>query len=91
MQGQDYNELPTFREILDFGIGTDVILTGEVPAGTQAIRIVVTPTGEDTSFVPKRIEIDLDPTIERTEWPRRRTGLDRLRSLFGRPKAAHVG
>lgn len=57
--------LESFQEILDFGFGTDLILTGTIPGDARGIRIMITPLGETVTVLPKIIEIDLDPETRR--------------------------
>ena len=86
VQDQYGVEIKTFREILDFGVGTDHILTGEIPPGTEALRVVVTPVGEEVTLIPKIVELDLDPGTVRTEWPpkpRERTRIEKLKAMVG--------
>lgn len=104
---QDGTELTAFRETLGFGVGIDLILSGDIPATTTALRVVVTPVGEEVSLAPLRIEIDLDPSTIEVDWPAPRqqqaqagsSGLQRFLSMFFRSKApvatdgrkAHLG
>lgn len=54
-------ELPDFREYQNFGFGTELAITGDLPEGTQAIRVVLTPLGEDITLLPEKLELDIDP------------------------------
>lgn len=89
IQDQHGVEIEAFREILDFGVGTDHILTGEILPGTEALRVVVTPVGEEVTLLPKIVELDFDSRTVRTEWPpkppepRGRTRIEKLRALVG--------
>lgn len=86
IQDQYGAEVETFRDILDFGVGTDHILTGEMPPGTEALRVIVTPVGEEVTLLPKIVELDLEPGTVSTEWPpklRERTRIEKLRAMVG--------
>lgn len=61
LQNQVSMPLDDFREYLDFGFGTELVLTGEVPTGVTAVRIVLTPLGEDVTLLPDSLQLDLDP------------------------------
>ncbi len=61
VQDQTHTTLSDFREYHDFGFGTDLSITGDVPRGVTAIRVVLTPLGEDTTLLPESIELDVDP------------------------------
>ena len=90
VQQQHGGELQAFRELLDFGVGSDLILSGIISPDVEAIRVVVTPVGEEISLIPKRIEVDFDPNTVRKRWPREaepepmRSGIDRLRAIVDR-------
>jgi len=86
VQQQDCQELPAYRETIEFGPGSELVLTGELPADTQRLRVVLTPVGEEVSLLPRRLEIDLDPGTVRLP-PRRPSGLQRLLGLFARKPA----
>ena len=90
------SEVPVFRENLEFGIGTDLILTGDLAPDTQALRLIFTPVGEEVTLLPKIVEIDFDPATSRVEWPPKplelervhpvTRGLEKLKALVGRRK-----
>ena len=54
-----------FAEILDFGFGTDTVITGHIPDWVTQIRVVLTPLGEELTLLPTAMEVDLDPETER--------------------------
>jgi hypothetical protein len=64
-QSDQFIEVETFREYLDFGFGKEVVLTASIPSGTQAIRAVLTPLGEDETVLPRELTFDLDPETRR--------------------------
>lgn len=76
LQNQSSAQLPDFREYLDFGFGTELSITGDLPEGTQAIRVVLTPLGEDVTLLPETLELDVDPetTVAPDVQPARSTG-----------------
>lgn len=96
IQQHDGTEIATFREILDYGIGNDLILSGEIDPKTKALRVVITPVGEEVSVVPRRIEVDVDPNTTCTDWPvkvpeleqSRRFGLRPFMSFLARARSA---
>lgn len=61
MQDQHGARLEDFREYNDFGFGTELVLTGDIPDGVRALRMVLTPQGEDVTLLPGSLEFDLDP------------------------------
>ena len=61
VQNQSSTQLPDFREYHDFGFGTELAITGDLPEGTRAIRAVLTPLGEDVTLLPETLEMDIDP------------------------------
>ncbi len=73
-------ELPDFREYQNFGFGTELVLTGELPEGTQAIRIVLPPLGEDITLLPERLEMDIAPETAVVADLRGAGGITRLAS-----------
>jgi hypothetical protein len=50
-----------FREYHDFGFGTELVLTGDIPDGARALRMVLKPQGEEVTLLPGSLEFDLDP------------------------------
>lgn len=70
VERHDGAELEAFRELVEFGVGSDIILTGAINSDVEAIRVVLTPVGEEISLLPKLIEVDLDPSTARRPWPR---------------------
>jgi hypothetical protein len=61
VQDEFHTELADFREYHDFGFGTELVLTGDIPKGTRGIRVVLTPLGEEKTIIPPTLELDLDP------------------------------
>lgn len=69
IQQEDGREVPTHREYVDFGVGSELVLSGAILTGTRAIRVVLTPVGEEVSLLPRRIEVEFDAGTETTRWP----------------------
>lgn len=95
VQQQDGSELAVHRQEVEFGLGTDLILSGTVKTETRALRIVLTPVGEEVSVLPKRIEIDFASDMKQIEWPpenrdtpNRRSYLDSALAFLGRKRMA---
>jgi molybdenum cofactor biosynthesis enzyme MoaA len=61
VQDQDGSLLTDFREYIDLGFGTELVLTGDIPDGVRALRTVLRPQGEEVTFLPSTLEFDLDP------------------------------
>lgn len=100
VQREDGSELVAFREGLDFELGSDLILSGAIPSEVQAIRVVISPVGEEISLVPKRVEFDFDSETVRAAWPAeaivapsviRRFGLAELWTIVSGQKNKHKG
>ena len=98
VQQQYGDEIPVFRENLDFGVGTDLILTGSLAPDTQALRLILTPVGEEVTLLPKIVEIDFDPGTSRVEWPPPKPpekvhpvarGLEKFKALITRRKISN--
>ena len=49
-----------FRQWRSVGPTTELVMTGDVPAYATGLRVVVTPTGEDESYLPDSIRLDVD-------------------------------
>ena len=69
VENQDRTEQMIARHDVDFGLGSEMTLTGRFSPGTRAIRVVFTPVGEEVSLLPRLIEFDVDSTTERLAWP----------------------
>lgn len=67
VQDQFGTGLADFREYADFGFGTELTLVGDLPIGTKAVRLVLTPLGEDITLLPEALELDVDPETVRDE------------------------
>lgn len=65
VEGNDRHQMGGFTEILDFGFGTDTVITGHIPDWVTEIRVILTPLGEEVTLLPAVIEVDLDPETER--------------------------
>ena len=60
VQDQNYTELGDFREYQDFGFGTELVMTGDIAPDVLAIRVRLTPLGEDVTLLPDILELDID-------------------------------
>lgn len=69
VENQDRTEQTIARRDVEFGLGSEMTLTGTFSPGTRAIRVVLTPVGEEVSLLPRLIEFDVDSATERRPWP----------------------
>ncbi len=49
-----------FRQWRSGTAGTELVMTGRIRADATVLRIVVTPTGEDHSYLPTSLRLDVD-------------------------------
>jgi uncharacterized Fe-S cluster-containing radical SAM superfamily protein len=59
VQDQDGREIEVYRDTVEYGVGTDHVLTGEL-FNVQAFRVVLTPVGEEVSLAPSLLEVEVD-------------------------------
>lgn len=64
VQDQNYSEIVCVYEWRSGPSGSELIMTGNVPVGTTAIRVAFYPTGEDDSYLPLTINLDVNPEIK---------------------------
>jgi hypothetical protein len=73
-----------FRQWRSTSAGSELVMTGRIRADATVLRIVVTPTGEDQSYVPASLRLDVDADTAGGE-ARRRDGTPGWKRLVPAP------
>lgn len=76
IQRENFYELESFRTFGKSAFADELTIVASLPEDVQAVRILITPVGEEASALPQTFRVDIDS--ESTEVSSPHTSLDRV-------------